>query len=264
MSDRNLGNPEMPVWKKLLYASLFVCLVMAGFLLVFSIRNKSQENYESPLGDVTPQVLVGDTIYYWVGLYQEHAGANTPDKQASVISDGSTYLPEGFTAYGTLTAVTAAPVKELEFQAEFSASGTVYRNPDVPEVVYIRMTTDWFQDSYIRFASRNIFDGDRIAWNGQQYCAPFRKGTDTPLEALPEGVVSIGTLHFIGQDYMPEKDLETNCISDDIGMSLEGREVFADPEDSDYIYVCKSRSDSSGGYYQCPVWKESYLLKNVK
>ena len=39
MSGRNLGNPEAPAWKKLLYASVFVCLVMAGFLLVFSFRS---------------------------------------------------------------------------------------------------------------------------------------------------------------------------------------------------------------------------------
>lgn len=264
MSDRLVSDERHPMWKKILYAAAFICLMLAGFLMVFSLRNKPDPS-GSPLGDVTPQILVDDTVYYWHGMSLEHTGGDIPGRRASASSDGSTYLPAGFTEYGSfLATIDTPPTENLQMQADFSAFGTVYRNPDVPEVVYIRMTTDWFQDSYIRFASRNIFDGDRIAWNGQQYCAPFRKGTDTPLEALPEGVVSIGTLHFIGQDYMPEKDLETNCISDDIGMSLEGREVFADPEDSDYIYVCKSRSDSSGGYYQCPVWKESYLLKNVK
>ena len=39
MSDRNLGTPDIPTWKKLLYASLFVCLTMAGFLLAFTLRS---------------------------------------------------------------------------------------------------------------------------------------------------------------------------------------------------------------------------------
>ena len=264
MSDRNLGNSDLPVWKKLLYASMFVCLVMVGFLLVFSLRNKPEENYSSPLGDVTPQILVGDTIYYWAEMSYKKENEGVPGKRISTVGD-STYLPEGFTEYGTFAStIQESPQEELQIQADFPASGTVYRNPDAPEVVYILMTTDWFQDSYVRFASRDLFDGDRIAWNGTQYCAPFRKGIDTPLEALPEGAVSIGTLHFIGQDYIPQKDLETNCISDDIGMSLEGREVFADPKDSDYIYVYKSHLGSSGGYWKCPVWRESYLLKNIK
>ena len=263
MIDDGLDNSKHPKWKTFLYYAAFFCLMLAGFLMVFSLRNRSDSD-SSPLGDITPQLLVGDKVYYWAGMSQQHTGADTPGKRVSVPSDGSTYLPEGFKEYGSfLATVDTPPTEELQLQADFSAFGTVYRNPDAPEVVYILITTDWFESRYVRFASREIFDGDRIAWGGTQYCAMFRKGTDAPLEKLPKGAVSIGTLHYIGRDYMPEKDLETNCISDDYAMSLEGREVFADPNEPDYIYVYSTHLNSGGGYYKCPVWKESHALQHV-
>ena len=259
MSDRLSEYEKHPIWKKFLYAAAFVCLMLAGFLMVFSMRNKPDPN-RSPLGNITPQILVGDTVYYWSGTVQELTGTQTNTNRISP--------PEGFHEYGGfLATVDTPPTEDLQMQAEFSAFGTVYRNPDAPEVIYILMTTDWFNDTYVRFASRDIFDGDRIAWNGQQYCVPFRKGIDTPLEALPETAVSIGALHFIGLDYIPQKDLETNCIGDDHGHSLEGREAFYDTNNPDviYIYAMDYSSDGSKGvYWECPIWEESYLLKNVK
>ena len=235
------------------------CLMLAGFLTVFSMRNKPDSN-GSALGTITPQILIGDTVYYWAGTIQEQTGTQTD-------ANGNS-LPEGFHEYGGfLATVDTPPTEDLQMQAEFSAFGTVYRNPDTPEVIYILMTTDWFKDTYVRFASRNIFDGDRIAWKGTQYCVPFRKGIGTPLETLPENAVSIGTLHYIGQDDMPQNDLETNGTGDNHAHSLEGREVFSVPGDSDVIYVYATEYDSDGSYgvyWECPVWEESFLLKNVK
>jgi len=264
MSDRLVEYERHPTWKKILYAAAFICLMLAGFLMVFSVRNKPEPS-ASPLGDVTPQILVDDTVYYWAGMSLEHTGGNIPGRRVSVPSDGSTYLPDGFTEYGSfLATIDMPPTENLQMQADFPAFGTVYRNPDAPEVIYALLTTDWFESSYVRFASRQIFDGDRIAWNGKQYHAGFRNGSGELIEVLPENAVSIGTLHFIGQDYMPQNDLETNCICDDIAMSLEGREVFADPNDPDHIYVCSSHLSSGGQYMKCPTWERSYLLQYVK
>ena len=77
------------------------------------------------------------------------------------------------------------------------------------------------------------------------------------LEELPEGAVSIGTLHFIGQDRIPRKDLETNCLCDNHAYSLEEREVFANPDDPDHIYVYSVHywsGGSYGEYWECPLW----------
>ena len=265
MDDRALEMERHPKWKKFLYGAAFICLMLAGFLAVFRLRSDPPETAQNPLGDVVPQILIEDTLYYWSEISREYTGADTPGTRVSASAESGSSLPEGFSEYGAFLATVAeTPAAQLQMQADFAAFGTVYRNPQTPEVVYIRMTTDWFENQYVRFASRRIFDGDRIAWKGNQYCAPFRKGTDAPLEALPEGAVSVGVLDFIGQDHLPQEDLQTNCISDDIGMSLEGREVFADPNDPEHIYVYSSHLSSGGGYYKCPVWTESYALQYVE
>ena len=41
MSDRLLEYEKHPKWKKFLYGATFVCLMLAGFLMVFSMRNKA-------------------------------------------------------------------------------------------------------------------------------------------------------------------------------------------------------------------------------
>ena len=264
MSDRLLEYEKHPTWKKFLYAAAFVCLMLAGFLLVFSMRNKPDPSC-SPLGDVMPQILVEDTVYYWAGLSSKYIDGDVPGRAVTTSADGSTYLPEGFTEYGAfLATINTPPTENLQMQADFPAFGTVYRNPDAPEVIYILLTTDWLENDYIRFASRQIYDGDRIAWNGKQYHAGFLNGRSELVDELPENAVSIGTLHFIGEDYMPQKDLETNSIIDNHGMSLEGREVFADSNDPEHIYVYSTHLSSGGKYWKCPLWKESYILKNVK
>ena len=263
MIDGALENTKPPKWKMFLYYATFICLMLAGFLMVFSLRNRSEPD-SGPFDKITPQILVGDTVYYWAEMSYEKVNEGLPGKQVSTTGE-HTYLPDGYTEYGAFLATVATPPdEELQMQADFSGFGIVYRNPDTPEVLYIKMTTDWFSDEYVRFASRDIFDGDRVALNGKQYCTQFRKGISSPLEVLPEDAVLIGALHYIGQDRIPQNDLETNCITDDHGMSLEGREVFADPNDPCCIYVYSSHLNSGGGYYQCPVWESSYLLQHVK
>ena len=262
MLDGVLDNSKHPKWKTFLYYAMFICLMLAGFLMVFSLRNKAAEapnaSEDGTLGDVTPQILVGDTIYYWAGMSLEYSGAGTPGAQVNSPGDGSTILPEGFTEYGAfLTTIDTPPTEELQLQADFSAFGTVYRNSEVPEVIYILMTTDWFRDSYVRFASTKILDGERIFWNGNHYRAGFTDGTATMLDALPKDAVSIGNLHYIGLDRIPEKDLETNCLCDNHACSLEGREVFADPDEPKYLYVYADRywaGGSSSVYWKCPLW----------
>ena len=251
MDARSLGTVKHPKWKTFLYYAAFVCLMLAGFLMVFSLRSKSSDTPKTydggVLGDALPMILVDDTMYYWMGVSQAHTGAETAGAQVSAGS--STYLPEGFTEYGVFfSTVPTIPEKELQMHADFPASGTVFRNPETPEVIYILMTTDWFQNDYIRFVSEEIMKGSRIVWNGNHYRTNFTDGTNTWLEALPENAVSVGTLHYIGQDRIPQSDLETNCLCDNHAYSLEGREVFADPKDPDHIYVYADRYWSGGSY----------------
>lgn len=272
MSDLLQGAPRHPKWKQFLYCAAFVCLMLAGFLTVFSMRSKKADapdaSAEDVLGTVTPQILVDGTVYYWSGMSQQKQGADTAGMQVISQADGKTYLPEGFTEYGAfLTSVGTPPTEDLQMQADFPAFGTVYRNPEAPEVIYILITTDWFESEYVRFASREIFDGGRIAWGGKQYRAAFQLEVQSFLEELPKGAVAVGTLQYIGQDYMPQNDLETNIPCDNYAYSLEGREVFADPKDPDHIYVYATHYWSGGSYgvyWKCPLWESSYLPQSVK
>ena len=253
MDDRALENAKHPKWKMFLYYATFICLMLAGFLMVFSLRNKSADapkTYDGgALGDVLPMIRVQDTIYYWAGISQKHTGAETPGAQVSAPADGTSYLPEGFTECGSFSStIRSLPKEPLQMQADFPASGTVYGNPDTPEVVYILMTTDWFQNQYIRFVSEALYKGSRIVWNGNHYRTNFTDGTNTWLETLPDQAVSVGTLHYIGQDRIPQDDLETNCLCDNHAYSLEGREVFADSMDSKYLYVYADHYWSGGSY----------------
>ena len=257
-----LESAKHPKWKTFLFYAMAFCLMLAGFLMVYTMRTKSADTPDVSgngfLGEVTPQIQVDDTMYYWMGMSVKHSGADTPGIQVSSPGDGSTYLPEGYQEHGAfLATVDTSSAANLQMQADFSAFGTVYRNPETPEVIYIRMTTDWFKDGYVRFASQEIYNGSRIAWNGYHYRTVFTDGTNTPLETLPEGAVSIGTLHYIGQDRIPGEDLETNCLCDNYAYSLEGREVFEVPGDAECIYVRSTEYWSGGSkdvYWKCPVW----------
>lgn len=262
MSDHFIEYENHPKWKKFLYGADFLCLMIAGFLMVFSLRSKSANTPNTAengvMGSVTPVIMVDNTVYYWTGMSLAHTGSEVPGAQVSAPGNGSTYLPDGYTEYGSfLATVDTSPVEDLQMQADFSAFGTVYRNPETPEVVYVLMTTDWFESKYVRFATTEIYPGSRIFWNGRHYVTTFTNGLSAPMEAFPEGAVSIGTLHFIGLDRIPQKDLETNCLCDNFSYSLEGREVFADPANPDCIYVYANWYNSSGSYgvyWECPLW----------
>ena len=79
------------------------------------------------------------------------------------------------------------------------------------------------------------------------------------IEELPETAELIGTLKFVGKDSIPQKDLETNVQNDSHSMdSMEGREVFASPEDTSKIYVTiykHSKDDVRIRYQVCYLWE---------
>ena len=99
MSDRLLEYEKHPKWKKFLYGATFVCLMLAGFLMVFSMRSKANKKPsipdhtigenpsavggESGIWSDTPLILVDGTIYYWTGMSLKYTGAETPGAQVS-------------------------------------------------------------------------------------------------------------------------------------------------------------------------------------
>ena len=196
-------------------------------------------------GGITPVLLVDGTLYRWTRLN----GTNVPlETEGGTVLP--TFLPQGYEAAGELGPVTKDPPEEnLQMQAGFSATGSVFTNPDLPLVVYVHITTDWLTDTYVRFESEELAD-HLIRWDGRLFRFPY--GYGLPLEDLPEGCVSIGTLQYIGDSVLPENDLECNGMDDCYGKSLTGREVFWDPADPEALYVLETQYWREGSY---PAWQ---------
>ena len=102
-------------------------------------------------GDIWPVLMVNGKLYQW-------ADVNLTQNQLKLQEDGTytqdDYLPDSCRKVGEITSVTEdAPKEDLELQAGFYATGSVYVDDETSEAVYVRMTTDWFENVCIRFES---------------------------------------------------------------------------------------------------------------
>ena len=169
------------------------------------------------------------------------------------MGDSSTILPDGYDIVGEISGITEeVPFEELQLRAGFEASGTVFANEQTPEVIYALMTTSWFEDYYIRFVSDDLHDNESISYQGRQYRYNIDTDICENIKELPEEWVLIGTLKYIVSDVVPLNDLETNSISDGYSKYLDGREVYADPNDSGILYVYEHQYWAQGDY---PAWR---------
>lgn len=205
---------------------------------------------DSPWG-MTPVLQVNGVLYRWEGL-------NLKSGDYQELEDGTcrfdTELPKGYEPLGELSSVSEdSPQEELQLQAGFSASGTVYANAEEPGQVYVRMSTDWFTESYVRFESLRPEDCPLINWNGVLYRIALEE-QEISGAGLPESCVSLGVLNFTGSGQLPAASLETNCETDSRGASLHGREVFGDPSDPDVLYL--AGEETGDGWQICLRWED--------
>ena len=147
-------------------------------------------------------------------------------------------------------------MEDLQLQAGFEATGTVFVSEEYPAVVYVLMTTDWFENMFVRFASDELGNNELLSWQGRTYRLSIGTGASEVVEELPEGCELVGTLHFVGDDSIPAGDLETNCRSDSYGKPVEGREVYAVPGDDSVLYVYERQYWREGDY---PAWLACHL-----
>lgn len=191
-------------------------------------------------GGLVPTISYNGKVYYWTGL------SDIPD-----------YFEK---AADTEASAGKTETANLEMKAGFEAEGNIYANAEYPEVIYVEMTTDWLTNEIVRFVTKELGDCERIAYQNKQYRMEYASGTQEYVENLPEESVLIGKLHFIGRDSIPQNDLETNVPNDRHNVeSMEGREVFACPEDTSKIYVTihdYHKDDMSIKYQVCYLWEE--------
>lgn len=135
------------------------------------------------------------------------------------------------------------PVEALQLRAGFDATGAVYQSPDDPEAVYVRMTTGWFENTFVRFVSDALGDGGHVYYKGRYYqCDAGYEMT----KRFPAAYMYVGSLQTIEADFFPQNDLETNAAN------LFGeRKVFADPNDSRYLLVSVQIIAANDAYRVC-------------
>ena len=214
-------------------------------------------------GGFWPEIMVNGKLYTWTRLAVKRMSFDTGDGGTEVMlsGDGTTFLPDGYTEIGEISGVTAeTPTEDLQLMAGFDATGMVFTSETTPEVVYILLTTDWIEAKYVRFVSGALRDGECIAYNGTQYRISIGTGICELVKELPETCKLIGTLKYVGDDTVPAGDLETNCVSDTYGKAINGREVYADPEDLSVIYVYEHQYWAQGdysAYLACRLWDEN-------
>ena len=208
-------------------------------------------------GGIVPEIRIGGTDYTYTGLAFPLHGADVSGGEVYVNAAGSTELPAGYTEAGDISSVTQdALSEERQLRVGYDATGTIYTSQATPEVVYALIRSDAFDafdEAYFRFISA-ARTKDSIYYQGSQYLADF--GNLSPVKELPAGCQQIGTLHFIGFDGIPAQDLETNCPGDSYSQALEGRAVYLDPNNPDYLYIYEQQYWAQGdypAYAPCPL-----------
>ncbi|MBD5133743.1 MAG: hypothetical protein HDT38_04635 [Clostridiales bacterium] len=261
------GSAKAPAWRRwgALAACLYLIALAGAGVWRWMVHLPPSANYPGPgcdmlPGGITPVLRVGDTLYEWAGTSVERF----PDGGGPYSSMG--YMPEGFHEYGTISGVTLEePTEELQLQAGFEASGTVFVSGEHPAVVYVLMRTDWFAEegSYIRFVSDALGNNELVSWQGRAYHFSYYHNVSPVLEALPEGCEFIGHLHYVGDDSIPAGDLETNRRGDDHDRPLEGRKVYAVPGDDGVLYVYEPQywqGDGGSAWHSfwrvCRLWEQ--------
>ena len=226
-------------------AGRLLAALLCLLLLTACSEPPGEGDWYAAHGGIEPVLMVEGALYRWklVDGRDIPAGEDGQPQQ-------DVWIPQGYEAAGELGPVSKeAPEADFQMQAGFETSGTVYANPDRPLVIWVFMTTDWLENAFVRFESEELGD-HLIRWDGRLFRFPH--GAGQPLEALPEGCVSIGTLTFVLPDTLPENDLECNGMTDNFGHTLTGREVFQDPADPDVLYVFETQYWQGGSF---PAWE---------
>ena len=204
-----------------------------------------------------PMMMVNGKLYRCTG---KSLKPSIQDSKVYLTGAARNILPDGYTAIGELSGITEdVPSEELQLRAAFEASGTVFTNDQTPEAIYVQMTALSYTDDYIRFVSDDLHDNECISYHGKLYRFLPDYDICELIKELPENCVQIGTLKYIGDDNIPRNDLETNRISDSYSYLIDGREVYADPNDDCLLYVYEHHYWAEGDYPAwrvCKLWSE--------
>ena len=170
--------------KKILTAIILIC-----FLSLFGCANTQDEDAFAPTlpgaDEIYPTILVDGDCYQW------RRGRAVMNED---VVNHANYDPEIFlkdmVSYGEIIKESGDhPEHDCGLVCVFDASGTIYLDPNDENVVYLWLTTDWFEDGVIAF--------DRVSSSEEPEV--------TVSEASPDSFVSGIIPIYIPSDVILEK-----------------------------------------------------------
>lgn len=144
--------------KKILAAIMLVCL-----LSLFGCAAAQDEVVFGPtlpgVDEIYPTVLVDGEIYQW------RMGRAVMNED---VEGHSTYDPQEFLqdmeCYGEIIKGSGDhPEQDRELVCVFDASGSIYLDPNDEKVIYLWLTTDWFEDGVIAFDRVDSSEENEVA-----------------------------------------------------------------------------------------------------
>nr|WP_326125853.1 hypothetical protein [uncultured Oscillibacter sp.] len=186
---------------------------------------------------------ISQPLLYWQGTAYAWDRVGAPGRPAGE-------PPETigqWTELSPLAGVTAEETSEdLWLYADIGpVSGTVYADPeDHPGVLYVLMTTEWFEEEWVRFVADERLLTPVFFYGGQLYyldpCYPPRNA----VSELPEGYEPAGMLVFPSDhdfDRLPDRDLVITLCPE-----YPGNTLYVHPDGNGILYVEYQKHWSGG------------------
>lgn len=200
-------------------------------------RDSPSGGEDSPVGCAPFPGEISQPLLYWQGT-------------AYVWDSSVEELPATgqWTQLGPLAGVTAEETSEdLWLYADIGqVSGTVYADPkEHPGVLYVLMTTEWFEEGWVRFVADKRLLTPAFFYGGQlYYLDPRQYPAHNAVMTLPAGYKPVGTLVPASDpDRLPDRELEVNWE-----FGYGGHTLYAKPGYDGTLYVECQRVWSGGSY----------------
>ena len=224
---------------KKLFCLLFALVIILSFSACSSANGHRYDGPWADFGNIRPVITVNGEKYYYGEYFS------------------SEFIPKEYSEIGNTVFIgDSEPLNNLEIKSGTEISGKVFVGDETNTTIYILADSpEWAKDGSFRFVSEKmVTEPNRsgydslIYYGGNLYELSFQKGEGFSTKELPERFVPAGKLEYIKVDNLPQNDFETNCRQDAFGNSVDGAEVFINPDDLSEIYVATLHYWKEGSY----------------
>lgn len=131
---------------------LLKCIRTSGIIISFIIVLVTLLHVSKEKGLESKNIITGEPTLY--GANEINPSTMYKERTYSWSKMGEA-LPDGYHYVGDLKYESSGELKsEFDFIAKFEAEGQVYFNQDNPDCLYVKITTDWIDNSYVIFTAK--------------------------------------------------------------------------------------------------------------